>query len=401
MLQIFYILVCQQILQGLYSLWNGFAWLGMVRRRLATHAGFYNPKVALICPCKGADPGLEATLMCLTHFDYPNYEIFFAVASVNDPAMKAIERIKTSTQRKINVVIAGPPLDRGEKVNNLSKVIDQLNEAFEVIVFTDADTLPSRGWLIKLITPLGDPRIGAATTYRWLLPMRAPKKSALASALGSVWNASIATMLGDHAQNFCWGGGTAIRRMTFLEIGADNFWRGAVADDLALTNAVRGAGMPIVFVPECITPTPYAATFSELVEFTNRQIILTRVYSPKIWLSGAIAHFSYVITFLTALAITFSKFVSGDPWISLAVFTLLIPLLAAMKGALRTIAITELLPEWKVKMHEWSWSWTALAPVVPFLFFWNFCVSLATRQIRWRGLRYRLVSMNQTDILRP
>jgi ceramide glucosyltransferase len=401
MLQFVYILVAQQILQGLYSLWKGFEWLAMVRRRLATHSGFYHPKVALICPCKGADPGLDATLMCLTHFDYPNYEVFFAVASNSDPAIKAIERVKASTSRKVNVVVAGAPLDCGEKVNNLSKVVEQLDETFEVIVFTDADTLPSRGWLVKLIAPLASPNVGASTTYRWLIPARAKGKNELASALGSAWNASVATILGEHAHNFCWGGGTAIRRMTFHSIGADQFWRGAVSDDLALTNALRSSSLPIVFVPECMTPTTYAATFSELIEFTNRQIILTRVYSPAIWLNGAIGHFSYVITMAVAIAAFLSIFFAGDPWLLMAMLILVIPLLAAMKGAVRTIAITELLPEWKEKMREWSWVWSLLAPVVPLLFFWNFCVSLATRKIRWRGLRYHLISMNQTQILRP
>ncbi len=401
MLQFVYILIAQQILQGLYSLWKGFEWLAMVRRRLATHSGFYNPKVALICPCKGADPGLDATLMCLTHFDYPNYEIFFAVASNSDPAIKAIEKVKASTSRKVNIVIAGAPRDCGEKVNNLAKVVEQLDESFEVIAFTDADTLPSRGWLIKLIAPLSNPQVGASTTYRWLIPAHAKGKSDLASALGSTWNASIATMLGEHQHNFCWGGGTAIRRLTFHSINADHFWRGAVSDDLALTNALRSSNLPIVFVPECMAPTPYAATFSELVEFTNRQIILTRVYSPTIWLNGAISHFSYTITTLVAMVTLVKIFLSGDPWLLMAMLILVIPLLAAMKGAFRTIAIAELLPEWKQKMREWSWSWSVLAPVVPFLFFWNFCVSLATRDIKWRGLRYRLVSMNQTEILRP
>ena len=244
--------------------------------------------------------------------------------------------------------------------------------------------------------------LGATTTYRWLIPVKRNGKSGLASAVGSVWNA----MHRDHARRalpqFLLGrrhGDSAARH--FRKSAAWHYWQGAVSDDLALTNALRNDGRGIEFVPECLAPTPYATTWSELLEFTNRQIILTRVYSPKMWQSGAIAHFSYVISFLAALTITCSKFVSGDPWISLAVFTLLIPLLAAMKGALRTIAITELLPEWKVKMHEWSWSWTVLAPVVPFLFFWNFCVSLATRQIRWRGFRYRLISVNQTEILRP
>ncbi len=401
MLQLFYILVAQQILQGIYSLWKGFEWLGMVQRRLATHAGFYNPKVALICPCKGVDAGLEATLMCLTHFEYPNYEVFFVVASNSDPAIRLIERIRASSPRQINVVIAGAPQGCGEKVNNLAKVVAQLDESFEVIVFTDADTLPSRGWLTKLIAPLSSESIGASTTYRWLIPSHAKMKSDLASALGSVWNASIATMLGAHAHNFCWGGGTAIRRMTFHAIGAENFWRGAVSDDLALTNALRNSNMPIVFVPECIAPTPYAATFGELIEFTNRQIILTRVYAPTIWTSGAIAHSSYVITLVAASAILLRTFVAGDPWLLMALLVLAIPLLSAMKGALRTIAIIELLPEWKMKMREWSWIWTVLTPVVTFLFLGNFCVSLATRQIRWRGLCYRLISMNQTEILRP
>ena len=36
---------------------------------------------------------------------------------------------------------------------------------------------------------------------------------------------------------------------------------------------------------------------------------------------------------------------------------LVIPLLAAMKGAMRTIAVNEALPEWKAKLQEWSWVW--------------------------------------------
>src|ERR1700691_2190116 len=76
---LFYILAIQQLLQGIYSAVQGVVWLRFVRRRLATHAGFYSPRVAVICPCKGVDPGLESNLQALTHFDYPNYEIIFVV----------------------------------------------------------------------------------------------------------------------------------------------------------------------------------------------------------------------------------------------------------------------------------------------------------------------------------
>ncbi len=92
--------------------------------------------------------------------------------------------------------------------------------------------------------------------------------------------------------------------------------------------------------------------------------------------------------------------ISGDPWMQLVLLTLAIPLLATLKGGLRTIAVTELLPEWKGALREWAWVWTALAPFVSFLFAWNFIASVATRRIRWRGIRYELISPNETRILK-
>jgi len=78
---------------------------------------------------------------------------------------------------------------------------------------------------------------------------------------------------------------------------------------------------------------------------------------------------------------------------------LIVVLLAAGKGALRTVAVGEMLPEWKAQLGEWSWVWTVLAPVVPFLFTWNFIASLLTKRIRWRNIRYELVSPNVTRVL--
>jgi hypothetical protein len=92
--------------------------------------------------------------------------------------------------------------------------------------------------------------------------------------------------------------------------------------------------------------------------------------------------------------------VDVDPWGQLLLLTLAIPLLAAMKGAMRTIAVSEAMPESKAKLQEWSWVCPVLAPVVPFLFSWNFIASLLTKSIRWRGIRYELVSPNMTRIIK-
>jgi ceramide glucosyltransferase len=399
MVYLFYILVIVQIALGAYAFWDGLGWFRMVRRRLASHAGFYAPVAAVICPCKGTEPGLEDNLKALTRFDYPTYEIYFPLATSLDPALKVIERVKEATDRPVHVVIAGPPEDCSEKVWNLRRTIESLPEKFEVIVFVDSDVrLPPR-WLGKLAAPLQDPQIGATTAYRWVIPSRRVGEGGFASALASAWNGAVATLLSRPRENFCWGGGTAIRRKTFDDANVLEAWSGAASDDFALTNALEAAGKDIVFCPECLAATLHPWTGSSLIEFTNRQILIARVYAPRRWLWGAAANLGYSITLVYAAIVILGAMIDGDPWIQLALMALVMILLATAKGALRTVAVSEMLPEWKAQLNRWAWVWTALAPIVPFLFSWNFIASLLTRRIRWRNIRYELVSPNVTRVL--
>jgi ceramide glucosyltransferase len=398
-LYLFYLLVVVQIALGLYSLWDGYEWFRLVRGRLSSHAGFYAPVAALICPCKGIEPGLEDNLMALTRFDYANYEIYFSLATSLDPALKIVERVKAASQRPVHIVIAGPPENCGEKVHNLRRAVESLSENFEVIVFTDSDVRLPKGWLTKLVAPLQDARTGATTTYRWIIPSRSIGAGGFASAMASAWNASIATLLGRARENFCWGGGTAIRKSTFNDVRVLESWEGAVSDDFALTKALEGVGRQIVFCPECLAATLHPWTGSSLLEFTNRQILITRIYAPRRWGMGAAAHLSYVLTLIFAAFVILAQMAGGDPWMNLALIAFVVPFLAVMKGVLRTIAVDEMLPEWKAQLHQWSWVWTVLAPVAPFLFAWNFIASLLTKRIRWRNIRYELVSPSETRIL--
>ena len=99
--------------------------------------------------------------------------------------------------------------------------------------------VPGRGWLRRLVAPLEDANLGAVTTFRWFFKQTGGFWSAMASA----WNAPVATYLGDHGRNFCWGGGTAIRRERFEQCNVIEFWNGSVSDDFSLTHALRQAGL--------------------------------------------------------------------------------------------------------------------------------------------------------------
>src|SRR5690349_15662335 len=160
---LFYLLAITQILLGAYLVWQGVQWLGYVRRRLHSDPGFYAPRVALLCPCKGIEPGLERNLVALTEFERQNYEIFFILASERDPARSIIDRVAQSSRVRASIVIAGHTINCGEKVNNLRFAIQHLLEEFEVLAFAAVVGRTGKHWLHFLVEQLADDRIGAPT----------------------------------------------------------------------------------------------------------------------------------------------------------------------------------------------------------------------------------------------
>jgi cellulose synthase/poly-beta-1,6-N-acetylglucosamine synthase-like glycosyltransferase len=392
---LFYFLAVVQIAVGAYLIWQGWQWLGYARRRMHTDPGFHAPRVAVFCPCRGVEPGLERNLVALTEFNHQNYELFFILASESDPAAAIVKRVISSSRVKAHLVIAGPPQECGEKVNNLRVAVEQLPEEFEVLVFTDSDGRPGKAWLQRLTAPLGDERIGATTTMRWLIANR----SNLATALLAAWNAPIVTMLSERGRNFCWGGGTAIRRSVFEGIGVLDEWRTSVSDDYSLTHSLERAGRSIFFVPECLTVSFAEIDFSGLLEFTNRQILITRVYAGRIWRAAALTHLLYCVTVVLGLALAIRELVNERPALHLVALLFLILLLSAIRASLRLVAVTEMLPGSKAQIMSQAWVNIALPAAIPFLYLMNFAHSLITRKIRWRNVRYELISANQTRII--
>jgi ceramide glucosyltransferase len=392
---LFYFLAVVQIAVGGYLIWQGWQWLGYARRRMHTDPGFHAPRVAVLCPCKGIEPGLERNLVSLTEFNHQNYELFFILASASDPAAAIVNRVISSSRVKAHLIVAGPPTECGEKVNNLRVAVEQLPEEFEVLVFTDSDGRPGKTWLQRLTAPLGDERIGATTTMRWLIANRAN----LATALLAAWNAPIVTMLSEKGRNFCWGGGTAIRRSVFEGIGVLDEWRTSVSDDYSLTHSLERAGRSIFFVPECLTVSFLETDFRGLFEFTNRQILITRVYAGRIWRAAALTHLLYCVTVVLGLTLAIGELVKERPALHIAALLFFILLLSAIRASLRLVAVTEMLPDSGEQIMSQAWVNIALPAVIPFLYLMNFAHSLITRKIRWRNVHYELISANQTRII--
>ena len=393
---LFVVLAVLQILLGLYLVYGAVRWLAYARRRATTDPGFYSPRTAVLCPCKGVEPGLERNLTALCEFDHQNYEVFFTLASESDPATSIVKRVAAQAKNKAHLVFAGAPQECGEKINNLRAAIEQLPPEFEILVFADSDGRPGRSWLRRLTGPLSDPGVGAATTMRWLIS----NNNRLPSLLLAAWNAPIVSMLGeDTAKNFCWGGGTAIRRTVFEQAGVLEEWQHSVSDDYSMTIALHRHNLPIAFLPECLTVSYVETDFPGLMEFTNRQILITRVYAQKMWGTAAALHLLFCVTILMGVLLTVRDLISGRPAMQFAALTFLPLLLSAIRAALRVTAVQEMLPQIKSQIQQQSWIHLVLGVFIPYLYLANFAASAFGRRIRWRGISYELISAQQTRIL--
>jgi ceramide glucosyltransferase len=392
---VFYILAVLLIAQALLSLIKSARHLAFIRRDCAAPLQKFTPLASIIVPCKGIDLALEENLRALFDQHYPSYEIIFAVATESDAARPVIERVMLEhPHRPARLVVAGRSHGRSEKVNNLLCALDQINSESEVLVFADSDVRVHPDWLGALLAPLASQEVGATTGYRLLLP----EKGGFWSAVLSAWNSSVAATLGDHDRNFAWGGSTAMLRKTFNLIGVRARWSNAASDDYALTNAVRDAGLRINFVPRCLIPSYEDVRLRSLLEFTTRQVIITRVYNPRLWWLGMSSYLLFNVTFFGGIALAIYRAICGMGAGLVLVMLSAIYLLGSLSGLLKLKAAMHALSEDASRAVRLWWMFCLLWPVVSMVFLYNFLRSATTRRINWRGVCYELRSATETIV---
>jgi ceramide glucosyltransferase len=364
-----YILAVIAILQGILTLIDGL--------RSARHMRTFRPRrqpgesIVVFCPCKGIDAEFEANIRSILDQGYPRYTALFIVESEDDPAYERLQALGAQ------VLVAGRATSRGQKVHNLACAVEQSVTA-DIYVFCDSDARFPSNWLSRLVAPL---ELNNVTTgYRWYVANRFHFPTVMRSA----WNASSVSILGDHDRNFAWGGSTAIHRETFHRLNILEAWRGSVSDDYSLTRAVQRAGVKIIFVPECLVPSYGDCSFRELVEFTTRQIIITRVYHRSLWRLGFIGHVIYNAAFWI---LPFSH-----PALWLVVYSVSIA-----RSWIRFHAVRTVLRSPALSKH--GWFYILSSPLVALLYVYNMAASALSTEIVWRQIRYELISPNETRVV--
>jgi len=396
---IFYFFAAIVTWLGVLSLRSGVRFASYVRRELARSASDFTPLVSLIAPCRGLEDGLHENITALFAQDYPAYEIIFVTDRADDPVLELIEDVRrartegaTTASRSL---VAGAAADSGQKVHNLRAAVAAADPQSEVLVFVDTDARPHRQWLRSLVAPLADERIGAATGYRWFIPER----GGIASQLRSVWNASIASALGEQAdKNFCWGGSTAIRKSIFDSLQVCERWRETVSDDFTLTRVLQQAKLPIHFVPACLVASVGDSTFAELLEFTNRQLKITRVYAAHLWKPLLIGSLLFCAVFFGGILLVIVRATQGLSVAAPLGLLVVIYLLGAAKAFIRFRAVAIPLARYQQRPGSLA-AHLMLWPCASALYLFNAIAAACSRRIKWRGIVYELKSPSEAVII--
>lgn len=421
MIYVFYFFAAVLVWLSFKSFRGGIAYLRFFREELAKPRSTFTPFVTIIAPCRGIDDGLEQNLAALLVQDFPEYEVIFVVDDKNDPAAGVISDIlnrrDAETQSEelsqsyssssasprlcgdisvsTKLIIAPKAQDSAQKIANLCEAVLHADDRSQAFVFVDSDARPSPDWLRALIAPLAEKQVGAATGYRWFIS----RKPTLASEMRSVWNASIASALGPNTQsNFCWGGSTAIRRDVFERINMREKWAGTLSDDFAVTRVMNEEKLPIVFVPQALTASVENCSWTELLEFTTRQMKITRVYMTKLWVLSMIGSAMFNAVMIAAFLIAiFSKDAIAS-YTSIATLVL-VSIFSIGKAWLRLNAVKLALPDYNSELKRQFWTQTTLWLFSPALFLHNSLAAGFSRQLRWRGITYELKSPTKTVII--
>ncbi len=334
----------------------------------------YLPRVTLIVPVKGPEEGLAENLRSLASQDYPAYDLIVAAREAEDvPPGVLPERAR--------LVLAGDgEALTGEKVNNLIAAVRHAAPATEVFAFADSDGRVEAGWLRALVAPLAEPDAGAATGYRAYVP----EPAGAPSLMRALWNGSILASLGAGDAPLAWGGAMAIRRETFFEARVPDFWKGTVSDDYGLAEAVRRAGKRIRFAPGALVASADHLGWRALFGWIRRQLVITRVYNPRLWWMSLGA----TVIYCSATAASAAAAVSGDA-AGLGLLGLLLAQEAVKAAGWMGLAALALpaARAWRRRHGRRLLGW---APLNPWVWLAGLVFSACGRQIEWRGRRYRL-----------
>jgi ceramide glucosyltransferase len=328
--------------------------------------------ISLLKPLLGAETGLEKYLTSFFTQKYQEYEILFAMRTAADPAAAVVAGLQRRYSHiPTQIIFTGEPLYANAKVFSLEKMAQHANH--ELLVITDSDTEVTSDYLDTVAQAFSDPQVGALThLYRGVAHDEFwAKLEALGMSTEFMAGVIVAEKL--EGMKFALGPSMAIRKQCLTDIGGFTAMRDYLADDFILGNWSDRAGWKVLLdgmiVNHAVSTTGFLPTFQHRLRW-NRS---TRFSRPLGYLGQGFIYalsWSLLLFGLFPANLTFALLL-----LTLAARVMLAILLG--HGVLRDVAVVPRL--WLLPLQD----------LLSFASWWGGWLS---REVLWRGERYRLLS---------
>lgn len=286
-----------------------------VQARAAPAAVRAWPHIALVRPCEGLDPALEATLRSSASAFYGGPRtIFFCVPSVSDPAYAVAAYVRDELSAAgvpVQLVVTAIETPANRKAAQLAAVEPLLPPTAPLVVVADSDVQLDERSLPSLVGALlADRRAGAAS---------APPIDVAASTWGDRWSAALLSST-PHALLALAGlsrrsGGVpllagallAIRREALAAVGGFRSLEPYLGEDFELARRLHEAGLGVATAAAPARFTDHGRTLVAVVRRYARWSLVVRRQRP--WLFG-----SYVLLLGCTpplLALSLGAWISG------------------------------------------------------------------------------------------
>jgi ceramide glucosyltransferase len=334
----------------------------------AAGAPYPTTPVSVLVPLCGAEPGLYERLEALVLQDYAGaVQLVCVAADAADPAL-AVARALRERHPDSRIAIVADPDTQGpnRKISNLINAMQAVEH--DAIVMLDSDILVDQGYLRRVIAALEQPGVGAATNLYHGVSGDSVWAALSALSINAQFVPSVIFALRFRMAEPCFGATIAISRAFLESLGGLAAFADRLQDDYAIGMAVRAAGREIAIITETVGHVCAESSAGSFLDTQLRVAHTIRAIAPSGY-AGSVITQPFAPAMLAAILM------------HNAAGAALLAVVAALRVA-QTHAVQRVFDLPPQRYH--------LLPLSDLLTFMAYVAAFFTRDVVWRGERYRL-----------
>ncbi len=343
------------------------------RRRFATARANPGavPAVSMLKPVRGHDHEALENFASFLAQDYPaRYEVIFAVADPDDPAVETVRRLQAQAPGAPVRLVVSPTDLPNPKVALLAAAAAEARH--DILLVSDSDMRVTPDYLRRVVAPLDDPAVGLVTC-----PYRGSHLTTLTARLEALYMVAsfipmVATARLGVGFSFALGSTAALRKSDLERIGGFAALGDYLADDHELGARIGSQGKS-VHLSDYVVETPLGPT--TFPEQWHREVRWARCN----WVSRRREYLAAAVTFTTPLSLAYAVVAGprrGRSWRPLA--------LSVVGRWMVAWLVTGYAGDREARR------WLGLLPLRDMLSGLIWAAAALGRKVEWRGERYRV-----------